>query len=140
MPVIIDKKMDSVNEGCSGVFNSVKSWLTTVKTSLLVWLNKMFEPVRVCLKGPYFNVFSEWVLVQYLPVMSLAGIKGMLLDVALPILDVATDAKFAYDLFSVREVDSEKYQWFLILGNNAFSIMISVIELFFMFLLSKIKT
>ena len=112
--------MDSVKEGCSGVFNSVKSWLTTVKTSLLVWLNKMFEPVRVCLKGPYFNVLSEWVFVQYLPVMSLAGIKGMILDVALPILDVATDAKFAYDLFTVRKVDSEKYQWFLILGNNAF--------------------
>ena len=127
MPVIIDKKMDSVNEGCSGVFNSVKSWLTTVKTSLTerfvlfqVWLNKMFEPVRVCLKGPYFNVLSEWVFVHYLPVMSLAGIKGMILDVALPILDEATDAKFAYDLFTVRKVDSEKYQWFLILGNNAF--------------------
>ena len=79
----------------SGVFNPVKNCCNAVKLCITEWS----------------QIFVGWLFLEFIPVMLivLAFTKGLMFDVALPILDIGTDVKFAYDMYEASKVTLDHY-------------------------------
>ena len=81
--------MASLKSWCSGLFKPVKN---------------CFKSVKLCIKE-WSEIFVGWFFLGFIPgllavfkFIKMVGIKGLTFDVALPLVDFATDSKFVYDM------------------------------------------
>ena len=79
----------------------LKAWSSGVLTPL----KNCFNAVKLCIKA-WSDIFVGWFFLGFIPgllvvfkYIKLVGIKGLVLDVALPFVDVVTDSKFVYETY-----------------------------------------
>ena len=83
---------------CSGVFNPVKNCFNAVKLCITEW-SQMFVVWLFREFIPFFLPVLKLIKMVGLKVLIVIMFtKGLMLNVALPIADMGSDVKFAYDM------------------------------------------